>query len=266
VSSQKYVNLSIDIDHGPLFLISDLHAGAHQPLIELQTQQNLEALASWVHHHNGQLLILGDLFDYWHESKHRTPPCLSHWTTFFKQLHTRFQASILLTGNHDHWASTALSDLGFIVVEDTITLKSNDSKWLLIHGDGLPDHNLNLHRSGFNKLFRDPTVNVWFNRLPFQLRLHLMKSFSQYRRYRLHNDNDHKFERNYLETWLKESSYKGLVYGHTHHVLYQEFNHQVLINLGTFYSEPHVLTIHQENHRLSTLNDLLKPNRLISAD
>jgi len=264
VSLQKYVTLHLDLDQQPLFLISDLHAGAHSPEIELNTQRNLEILAQIVHQQNGQLIILGDLFDYWHESGNNTPPCLSHWISFFEKLHSSTRKTILLTGNHDHWAHTALSDLGFIIVEDSISLFSNHSEWFLIHGDGLPDPTLKLHRSGFNKIFRDIKVNKLFNLLPFRLRVHLMKSFSHYRRYRMHSDHDHYSDSLYLETWLQNSSYKGLVYGHTHLPEYKEFGHQILVNLGTFYSDIFVLKLQGDFHQFSTLNELIQHYRSTS--
>ncbi len=257
MSLPRYSNLVLDLDQQPLFLISDLHAGAHNQEIEFHTKKKLELLINHAHQQNGQVIILGDLFDYWHESNNETPACLSDWTHFLKALHASTRPSILLTGNHDHWAGIALSDLGFIIVEESIVLNSDHSQWFLIHGDGLPNKHGQLIRSGFNKVFRDPTVNTWFNHLPFRLRIHLMKSFSQFRRYRIESDNNHIDDALHLENWLKESIFKGLVYGHTHQSIYKEIEHQFLINLGTFYADSLVMTIQSNAHFVTTLDDLL---------
>lgn len=261
MSLQKYSNLTIDLDQNPLFLISDLHAGAHNPNLEFLTRKKLETLTRIVHQENGQLIILGDLFDYWHESNNESPPCLSDWTLFLKQLHTFRRPTILLTGNHDHWASTKMSELGFILVQDSIILHSSHSKWFLIHGDGLPDDQGQLIRSGFNKIFRDPTVNKYFDHLPFRLRVYLMKSFSQYRRYRIEADDNHFQDSHYIENWLKKSPFNGLVFGHTHQAYYKEIDRQFLVNLGTFYSDSLVMTIQSKSHKVSTLDELINNYR-----
>ncbi len=252
----KQTGFVIDSAEGPLFLISDIHAGALSPSEDEDTKKKLEILLQHVDRSEGRLIILGDLFDYWQESGLKTPKQLHSWLDIFDSHRSSSKPTVLITGNHDHWAGSALSNLGMIVVRDHVMLATIDRPWLLLHGDGLPSNELKLVRKGLNKRFRNSCYNAFFNVLPLCVRVLIMRTFSNYRKKRGHDSDDNQFIDAHLRKWLTLHDFAGVVYGHTHSKMMQNINGKYLINTGTFYSDGTVMIIDGATLKMTTVDDL----------
>lgn len=251
-----HIGLVIDSSEGPIFLISDVHAGSLQPSTDVHSRVLLEELLLIVAQTNGRIIILGDLFDYWQESGLRTPKPLHLWLDIFDRNKHVTKPIILITGNHDHWAGDALSNCGIVLVRDHILITTIDKPWLLLHGDGLPTNELKLTRHGLNKQFRKPFFNLLFNLLPLGVRTSIMKAFSNYRK-----QHDHDYASNqridlHMSNWLQSHDFIGLVYGHTHHKNIRYIDGKYLANTGTFFTDGTVMMIDGITPTMTTVDEL----------
>ncbi len=258
MTENSHKGLVVDVSDGPLFLISDLHAGALVPDLDLATRQQLVELLRIVDHQKGRLIILGDLFDYWQESGRKTPKQLQGWVDLLSEHVQRTNPVVLITGNHDHWAGPALERLGFVLVRDHVMVTTSGRPWLLIHGDGMPTEGsgLDLVRHGLNKKFRNPLYNALFRLLPFGARVRLMKAFSNSRKRRNVDKMEHQRIHDHLSRWLSASDFQGLVYGHTHEREIRNIDGKYLVNTGTFFGDATVMVLNGQNPVLTTLDEL----------
>ncbi len=256
MSRSSQSGLVIDISEGPLFLISDIHAGALSPNEDEYARLKLEELLEWVRNNDGRLIILGDLFDYWQESGTRTPKQLHVWLEIFERNRRTAKPTVLITGNHDHWADAALFNFGFVVVRDHVMITTSDKPWLLLHGDGLPTDKLKLVRKGLNKKFRNPLYNALFKVLPLGVRVAIMRAFSNYRKQRGHDHEDNQQIKDHLTKWLLSHDYMGVIYGHTHSKMMLNFNEKYLVNTGTFSAHGTVMVIDGTSSKMTTVDEL----------
>lgn len=248
------VGLVVDASEGPLFIISDVHAGALSPAQEQAALNWLRTLFEHTKQTDGRVVILGDLFDYWQESGHRTPRQLQSWIKLLSSYDYLPKATILITGNHDHWAGPALARHGVQIVRDHVLVTTPDGPWLLLHGDGLPTDGLHLHRKGLNRTFRNPSANRLFRVIPLQARVAIMRAFSMYRKERGHDAGENAFIFQHLQKWLEMHDYCGLVFGHTHVAGQWNIQGKHLVNTGTFYTDGSVMVLDDRSHRLTSID------------
>lgn len=251
------VGMVVDASDGPIFILSDIHAGALTPFKEQTAQTRLRKLSEHAARVGGRLIILGDLFDYWQESGNRTPKSLQTWVDLLDDIRNDRQPIILITGNHDHWAGPALANRGIVLVRDHVLVKTSDRPWLLLHGDGLPVDSLLLHRKGLNKKFRSPVANRFFRLLPLSVRVSIMRAFSVYRKERGHDHAENAFILGHLKQWLSRHDFAGLAFGHTHERGQWNIEGKHLVNTGTFYTDGCVMVLNDSTHSLADVDALL---------
>jgi UDP-2,3-diacylglucosamine hydrolase len=122
-----------------LYLLGDAHLGAQSLSVEAETYRRF---FSFLHGLRGrtesQLIICGDLFDFWFEYRHVVPR--QHFRTL-AQLADLVESGVpvdYLAGNHDFWLGDFLSrEVGITVHPDALTLVQAGRRILLRHGDGL---------------------------------------------------------------------------------------------------------------------------------
>jgi len=121
-----------------LFFISDAHLGAQDTE---QEQLKSDRLVSWLRfigQQDGDLVICGDLFDFWFEYRRVIPrlhfPVLAELALF-----TSSGRSVhYLTGNHDFWMGSFMTEqLGLCLHEGEWTVQHGGYRIYLHHGDGL---------------------------------------------------------------------------------------------------------------------------------
>ena len=242
----------LTIHQYPALVLSDVHLGAHSPLQEQLLRQHLTLLMDKCVEQQTQLIILGDLFDYWLESGKHFPPAFKDWLNTFESYHTKAPSIYLVTGNHDHWAGQILENAGFTLINDYLRLRNKTHSFVLFHGDGLLTPEMEMIRFGLNAKFRESSWNTLFSHLlPYHVRVWLMRSFSSYRRSRFHNEDEREFLQTYFWQWLEHSRYDVAVYGHTHLRFLIHKNQKTLINLGEMITESYILNIEESHHTLT---------------
>lgn len=146
-----------------LFCISDAHLGAQEPELEQLKKEKLTSFLNYVLQEDGELIINGDLFDFWFEYRHAVPrqhfqilAQLSNFVNTGKKIH-------YIAGNHDFWLDSFLEDqVGLILHRDEYELEFDGKKYYIRHGDGLLKKDY-LYR-GLKKVLRNP-VNIFLYRL-----------------------------------------------------------------------------------------------------
>lgn len=115
-------------------VVSDIHLGAIRPANEAAFLRFLERVPDL----GDELLINGDLFDFWYEYGEVVPR--GHFRVL-SALHQLIRAGIpirYLGGNHDAWAGSFLSDeVGIDIVDGPAILEVGGRRAYVAHGDGL---------------------------------------------------------------------------------------------------------------------------------
>jgi UDP-2,3-diacylglucosamine hydrolase len=118
----------------PVYVVSDTHLGAI-------SQERERAFLRWLQHVGdaaSQLIVNGDLFDFWFEYRSVVPR--GH-TRVLGALAALVDAGIpvrFIGGNHDWWGGTFLEDeIGLSVHRDPVTLELAGRRTFIAHGDGL---------------------------------------------------------------------------------------------------------------------------------
>jgi UDP-2,3-diacylglucosamine hydrolase len=123
----------------PLFVISDAHLGAGAPDAEAIKSQRLAAFWRQVATTGGDLVILGDLFDFWFEYRNAIPRFHFDHLVALRDLVQGGARVYYVAGNHDFWAGPFLRDeLGVVYCEDELLLEHTGRKLRFAHGDGWP--------------------------------------------------------------------------------------------------------------------------------
>jgi UDP-2,3-diacylglucosamine hydrolase len=121
-----------------IFFISDVHLGETFPEREKQKKKKLLSFLDMVAKNARQLFIVGDLFDFWFEYKHAVPK--QHLQVILKlaDLHNKGIQLKYITGNHDFWLGSFLSEeIGFKIYRGSADIVLDSKKLHITHGDGL---------------------------------------------------------------------------------------------------------------------------------
>lgn len=117
-----------------VYLASDVHLGA----VDAAREREFVSWLEWAGARAGEIVINGDLFDFWFEYRHAIP-----------RGHTRVLGALaalvdggipvrMMGGNHDWWGGDYLEqEIGVAFHRDPITLELGGRRTLLAHGDGL---------------------------------------------------------------------------------------------------------------------------------
>jgi UDP-2,3-diacylglucosamine hydrolase len=118
--------------------LSDAHLGAEPAEREAPRERCLHALLESLPGRASDLVIVGDLFDFWFE--YRTAIPRRHFPTLvaLQRLHAAGVAVTYLNGNHDFWLGRFLADtLGIRTQDGPLTLETQGRRLWIHHGDGL---------------------------------------------------------------------------------------------------------------------------------
>jgi UDP-2,3-diacylglucosamine hydrolase len=123
----------------PLYVISDIHLGG----VPSATERAFRAFLRHVGDNASELLINGDLFDFWFE--YRSVILSQHFRVLGALADLR-DAGIpvyFVGGNHDAWGGSFLRDeLGIEVLAERAELELAGRRALVVHGDGLGEGDL----------------------------------------------------------------------------------------------------------------------------
>jgi UDP-2,3-diacylglucosamine hydrolase len=123
----------------PLYIVSDAHLGAGSDADEELKSRRLRSFWQRVSEQGADLVILGDLFDFWFEYKNAIPRFHFEHLMALRDLVEAGRNVYYVAGNHDFWAGPFLQEeLGVIYCEDELVLEHAGRRIRLAHGDGWP--------------------------------------------------------------------------------------------------------------------------------
>ncbi len=215
-----------------LFCISDAHLGAQNPESEQIKKEMLTSFLDHVMHEDGELIINGDLFDFWFEYRYAVPRLhfqvlarLSNLVSTRKKIH-------YIAGNHDFWLDSFLQDqVGLTLHRDDFKLDFDGKKYYICHGDGLLKKDY-FYR-GLKKILRNP-VNIFLYRLihpdfGIPLALHFShQSRTASKKQTSYSDTDY---REFAFSKI-EQGYDFVLLGHTHWPAKEKYLNGWYLNSG----------------------------------
>ncbi len=118
----------------PSIIVSDLHLGA----VPRAHEEAFVAFLAWVPQHTSDLVINGDLFDFWFE--YGSVVLRGHFRVL-RALADVVDAGVrvrLVGGNHDAWGGPFLRDeVGIELINGPVVTRVGGRRTYLAHGDGL---------------------------------------------------------------------------------------------------------------------------------
>lgn len=223
-----------------ILFLSDLHLGGFSETKNQQLSSIFFDVLDFLERESMQLVILGDLFDYYMQYKSGIPnfavPVLERLRRF-NQVST--EKTIYVTGNHDNWDNGYLTEIGCITEHEYKILDIDGKNVLLAHGDGLKDETMQFERPLFHRLLRNPYfIAVFKSTTTREVGNRIMSMFSRVNRF-LPNDDYRKPNR--IDDWairmLETTSVDAVLCGHHHHLLTSESVHGKYINTGAFFKQ-----------------------------
>lgn len=218
-----------------VYFISDLHLGRHSKELEARKRAYLTALFKQVRTQQADLIINGDLFDFWFDY-HTVIPKKCYWVCY--ELSKLAEAGItihMVSGNHDFWMFTFFQEeMGVIMHHEPFELTLHGKRFFIAHGDGMAakDHMYRMLRrvirhpvSTFLYRWVHPDFGIWFADV-FSKRggkKHEKKN------QKIKPADYHPVAQNYLQ-----AGYDVVVFGHTHAPEIIEFPEGLYLNIGNW--------------------------------
>ena len=204
-----------------IYLLSDFHLGAPDAAISLQREKRIVAFLDEAAKDAEEILLLGDLFDFWFEYKRAVPRGHVRLLGKLAEIADRGIPLHLFIGNHDMWIFDYVpSEVGLTVHREPAARTWMGKKFLIGHGDGLGpgDHGYKFMK----QVFRNPVCQWLFARLHPNFGLWLGDFWSGRSRLKSY-ENDRKWlgtDKEWLVQYcreeLKKTHYDYLLFGHRH--------------------------------------------------
>lgn len=196
------------------FVISDLHLSFYQN--ETLKYNKLVKFFDFIRY-KGNLILLGDIFDFWFEYPFVIP---SNYFRFLDLLYN-FPAEIyFVAGNHDLWVGDFFQRIGIKTFLNYLSLEIGDKKWFFTHGD-------------MDKLLRKFllfSLNVkLFKALPTFVGFNIAKFFSKLSRKRSERKLKIKLHPDFFKY---KDLYDGLCFAHLHYPDLRKIKGKVYLNTG----------------------------------
>jgi len=236
-----------------LYLIGDTHFGAQDEQKEKIKTEHFLSLLDFISTANAELIICGDLFDFWFEYKHAVPRL--HYR-ILRKLSTLTEMGIpihYLAGNHDFWLGSFMSEeIGLTIHPDEYERNLFDFKMLMLHGDGLLPQDY-LYRL-VKKILRN-RVNIFLYRLIHpDIGIPLALFFSNLSRNAKKNDNYSDEAYRQFAYGKIEDGYDIVVLGHTHWPALDKYKTGWYVNPGAWLTSFTFAVIDQKGPALYSWN------------
>jgi len=149
----------------PIYVVSDAHLGAADPETERIKSDRLHAFWRRTENDGADLVVLGDLFDFWFEYRNAIPRFHFSHLMALRRLVELGRRVWYVAGNHDFWAGPFLRDeLGVVYCEDELRIEYLDRNLCLAHGDGWPASERGYRL--MKRVFRSPISIALFRLIP----------------------------------------------------------------------------------------------------
>lgn len=217
-----------------LYCISDAHLGAHRSIIEDRKIVLLNSFLSSVLKSKAELLICGDLFDFWFEYNHAIPKLHFKTLSLLSEISNAGQKINYIAGNHDFWLGDFLeNEIGLVLHKDEYAFDFSDKKVFALHGDGLYKKDY-LYRAT-KKVLRNP-INIFLYRLVHpDVGIPVALRFSHKSR-ETKSDKSKFSDLDYREFAYKKiaAGYDYVILGHTHWPAVEKFKKGWYLNAGNW--------------------------------
>ncbi len=147
-----------------IYFASDLHLGFPSYRESRAREKNFVRWLEDIAADAGEIILLGDVFDFWHEYKHVVPRGFTRFLGKISELTDKGIPVHYFTGNHDIWVYDYLpEETGMILHREAVTRDFNGHSFYLAHGDGLGpgDHAYKL----LKKIFTSKVLQWLFARI-----------------------------------------------------------------------------------------------------
>ncbi len=208
-------------EEGKIYFLSDFHLGIPDPTSSLAREKRIVAFLDEAAKDAKEILLLGDLFDFWFEYSHAVPRGHVRLLGKLAEITDRGIPIHLFLGNHDMWIFDYVpEETGVIVHKAPIVREINGIRIMIGHGDGLGpgDHGYKFMK----KIFRNPICQWMFARLHPNFGLRLGNFWSGRSRLKSY-ENDRKWlgeEKEWLvqfcQETLKNDRIDLFIFGHRH--------------------------------------------------
>lgn len=225
------------------YFASDVHLGLKN---NTDTREREQLFVKWLDEVSADakaILLVGDIFDFWYEYKRVIPKGHSRLLGKLSELTDKGIEIHHFDGNHDLWAYSYLEEECGVKLHHTAyeTIELYGHRILIGHGDVIGKRSRSMRM--LSGIFRNRTVQWFFNRIPHNLGIWLGNTWSRSsrnskplkREFRGENERLVQFAREYL----LDERIDLFVFGHIHIAnIYQLNNESSVAFLGEWVESP----------------------------
>lgn len=220
------------------FFISDIHLGLQTKEAEKVKENKLVKFLEFAADNCDELIILGDLFDYWFEYRRVIQKGFFKTLAALQSLSEKGIKVHYVIGNHDFLHRDFFeTEIGAVLYYDTVSMNLNNKKFYIGHGDGLIKNDLGYKI--LKKLLRNRVLQFMFSLIHPDLGIKIASSTSKksrdYTKTKDYGESDSLFEA--AKEKISEG-YDFVMFGHSHRRRIEKFNDGYYINLGTWLRQP----------------------------
>lgn len=217
-----------------LYVFSDVHLGAQSAQVEKLKVDRLHSFLKHVSRQRADLVICGDLFDFWFEYRHAVPKRHFQIIAQLAQMVSDGHKIYYIAGNHDFWLGSFMEqEVGLTLCHDDLELQVAGKRIYFRHGDGLlkNDH---LYRI-LKRVLRNPMNIQLYRLLHPDIGVPLALFFSHQSR-EASKDDPRYCDLDYREFAFRtiEKGYDVVVLGHTHWPALEQHHHGFYVNAGNW--------------------------------
>ncbi len=203
------------------YFISDVHLGLYPAGKSTEREKILVRWLDSIKDDAGEIYLMGDIFDFWHEYRHVVPRGFTRFLGKIAELSDLGIQLYFFTGNHDIWAYDYLpGEMGLTIYRHPITRNFDGKAFYLAHGDGLGpgDPGYRLMKGAFTN-----RVLQWlFARIHPNASMAFGKRWSRSSRYAKgivaepYKGDDKEFQVIYARSVLDREHFDYFIFGHRH--------------------------------------------------
>jgi len=218
---------------GAIYCIADAHLGSDSELVEKRKIKNLIAFLDKVKEEKADLIIAGDLFDFYFEYNSVIPRKYFDILAKLKEVRKAGVNIWFVAGNHDYWVGSFFeNDIGIRIYTKSMKFRFFKKRIFIAHGDGLG--RFDLGHLLLQLLLRQPLNIFLFSLLHPNLAYALGRWVSKMSRQKSSSKKftlkDHPLQRFARNMW--ERGYDAVIVGHIHYPYIEKKNGKVFAIIG----------------------------------
>jgi len=248
-----------------VFIASDMHLGAPDEVQSLIREKKLIEWLDSIQQQAIQIILLGDIFDFWFEYNHVIPKYHFRLLAKLSEIQDKYQNIIIFVGNHDLWMRDFFPKyLNIPVLHQEKKYEWFGKSYFVAHGDGLGpgDHGFKFMK----KCFKNPFLHACFKWIHPDVGIGLANYFSRKSRktHAISDEDDHG-EKEFLFQFVKKYSQENpaiqyYVFGHRHQVKHQKINEAEMFVLGDWITKFSYLKIDENGPQILYFTQQLNQN------